>query len=64
MTRCASRNTYYFHWIAASATGLTNWLNALPKVANEVKRAIPLVRMLKGRISTVYVMGRGVKAMS
>lgn len=56
--------THYFHARAASATGLTNWLNELPRVATEVKSARPFVRMLNGRISTVYAMGRGVKAIS
>jgi hypothetical protein len=56
--------TYYRHAMALSAIGLTNWLNVLPKVAVLVKRAMPLDRMLKGMISTVYATGRGVNAMS
>lgn len=56
--------THYRHEMALSAIGLTNWLNALPIVAVLVKSAIPLDRIVNGRISTVYAIGRGVNAMS
>jgi hypothetical protein len=39
--------------------GLTNWLKKLAPLMDPIRRAMPLARMLKGRISTGYATARG-----
>ena len=52
LTSSRNATTHYFHCRAARAMGLTNWLNAFPRLLKQMKTARPLDRRGNGMIST------------